>query len=169
MKAWFQGLVATVMVVCWLALFFGGLLIGTKDLREKLALHSASVGEIAQVIALWTPSNVAFLAIFAGLAGGAARLIFRQAEDVEGAGSETGVRRIRRETLFGGVIRGFVIYLGLLSGGLVVGGETFSQTSPEQFLRMASTTSLAAFLSSFRPEIFEGLLGVLSNVAGRRT
>jgi hypothetical protein len=53
---------------------------------------------------------------------------------------------------------GFFIYLVAISGTLVISGEPFKNTSPEQYLRMAGSASLAAFVVGWKPEILTQLL-----------
>ncbi len=53
---------------------------------------------------------------------------------------------------------GFFIYLVALSGTLIISGEPFKNASPEQYVRMASSASLAAFVVGWKPDILNQLL-----------
>ncbi len=53
---------------------------------------------------------------------------------------------------------GFFIYLVALSGTLIISGEPFKSASPEQYIRMASSASLAAFVVGWKPDILNQLL-----------
>ncbi|MDX2146362.1 MAG: hypothetical protein SFZ23_02470 [Planctomycetota bacterium] len=53
---------------------------------------------------------------------------------------------------------GFFIYLVVISGIVVVTGEPFQDTSPDQYLRLAGSTSILAFVVGWRPQILTALV-----------
>lgn len=60
---------------------------------------------------------------------------------------------------------GFFIYLIILSGTVVLAGDPFKDTSPEQYLRMAGSASLLAFAVGWQPQI---LAQLVSNIGTTR-
>lgn len=53
---------------------------------------------------------------------------------------------------------GFFIYLFLISGMMLAVETPFSSTSPDQYLRLAGTASLLAFVVGWRPELLTHLV-----------
>lgn len=53
---------------------------------------------------------------------------------------------------------GLFIYLIVISGTVVVAGDPFKATSPEQYLRLAGTSSLLAFVVGWRPQFIADLV-----------
>jgi len=60
---------------------------------------------------------------------------------------------------------GFFIYLVIVSGTVVLTGDPFKETSPEQYLRLAGSASLLAFAVGWQPQI---LAQLVSNVGTTR-
>ncbi|MCC6676384.1 MAG: hypothetical protein IT436_04505 [Phycisphaerales bacterium] len=60
---------------------------------------------------------------------------------------------------------GFFIYLIIVSGTVVLTGDPFKETSPEQYLRMAGSASLLAFAVGWQPQI---LAQMVSNVGSTK-
>jgi hypothetical protein len=54
------------------------------------------------------------------------------------------------------VMRGFLGYLAVLTGYVIIGSgvNAFVTPSPEQFVRLAAIVSLAGFLIGYNPEVF---------------
>jgi hypothetical protein len=53
---------------------------------------------------------------------------------------------------------GFFIYLFLISGMMLAVENPFSATTPDQYLRLAGTASLFAFVVGWRPELLTRLV-----------
>lgn len=60
---------------------------------------------------------------------------------------------------------GFFIYLVIVSGTVVLTGDPFKDTSPEQYLRLAGAASLLAFAVGWQPQI---LAQLVSNVGSSK-
>ncbi|MGE3109997.1 MAG: hypothetical protein AB7G11_06245 [Phycisphaerales bacterium] len=56
------------------------------------------------------------------------------------------------------VMWGFFIYLFLISGTLLAMENPFASTTPEQYLRLAGTASLLAFVVGWQPEVITRLV-----------
>lgn len=54
---------------------------------------------------------------------------------------------------------GFFIYLIIISGTVVLTGDPFKETSPDQYLRLAGSASLLAFAVGWQPQILAQLVG----------
>lgn len=64
---------------------------------------------------------------------------------------------------------GFFIYLFLISGTLIAVENPFATTSPEQYLRLAGTASLLAFVVGWQPEVLMRLVAQVgtSRIGGK--
>jgi hypothetical protein len=60
---------------------------------------------------------------------------------------------------------GFFIYLFLISGTLLAVESPFANTTPDQYLRLAGTASLLAFVVGWQPEV---LMRLVSQVGASR-
>lgn len=56
------------------------------------------------------------------------------------------------------VLRGFFVYLFLMSGLLVLDNAPFSNAGPSQYIRLAGFLSLFSFVVSYQPRLFGSLL-----------
>lgn len=61
------------------------------------------------------------------------------------------------------ITSGFFIYLFLISGTLLAVENPFSSTTPDQYLRLAGTASLLAFVVGWKPEVISQLITQVSN------
>ena len=139
------------------------------------------------VLTCYTPINIALLALLAGVLGALgcrAHLYRREAVRIEreqeaeqqppgrsGASpkrdSDATVQQPwfdRVNPYLSGVIRGFFVYLLLISGLLILTEDPFADLSPQRYIRLAGFLSLLSFVVSFRPEVF----GALFERAARR-
>jgi hypothetical protein len=56
------------------------------------------------------------------------------------------------------VLRGFFVYLFLMSGLLLLDDAPFSNAGPSQYIRLAGFLSLFSFVVSYQPHLFSALM-----------
>jgi hypothetical protein len=121
------------------------------------------------VMLLYTPVNIGFLAMLAGFIGGcASSMTFAQ-----GPGGATGTAAnmpgddnpYRQESPFASMIRSFIVYLAMLAGTYVIADNPFSAPTSEQYVRMAASVSLFAFVVGYDPTKFRDWLDRLPKPA----
>lgn len=76
------------------------------------------------------------------------------------------------ESPFSSMLRGFLVYLAIISGILLAISDPFEKTSADQFIRLAGLFSVIAFVMGYDPTRFEDLIETLSSLshkaAGRK-
>jgi hypothetical protein len=147
----------------WLALFSGGLIIGTEPYRKALGNPDLQLAFFdllrhwSIVFTCYTLTNVALLCCFASLLGACGRRakleVYEEAEE-----SAVGNQYVAS------LIRGFFIYLVLLSGVLILFDQPFSAPSQQQYLRLAGFVSLLSFLVGYNPHLFARLLARIAEL-----
>lgn len=155
--------VGTAALVVWVFLFAGGILIASAPFREKLNSQTVmSLIEMiktwAVVITSWTVTNVAILCCLSSLLGGFYRQCAKRQIPKQSDSHTTEVR------FFPYLIQGFVVYLLLLSGLLLLGEAPFQVLSQDKYIRLASSASLFSFLVGYDPRIFIRLLERIEQV-----
>lgn len=140
----------------WLLLFTAGMIIPSTPYRELLAspvglpLSKLLVAWLV-VVTCYTLPNVALLCCSASLLGAAGRRArLERGEEPEDDGISS--------PYVSAVIRGFFVFLVLLSGVLILLEKPFDAPSAEQYLRLAGFVSLLSFLVGYNPHLFARLL-----------
>lgn len=166
-----------VFLPVWLALFTLGLTVNTKPLLARYNPEFPNAAElVAQggeagapspamdmlvLLLCYTPTNAAILCILAGLLG------------VFGAqvrlGADDGEQFVRDSThpFISGLLRGFFVYLVLLSGMLIVSGDPFGDLNPSGYVRLAGLVSAISFALNYSPAAFSELLGRVLGLVAR--
>jgi hypothetical protein len=54
--------------------------------------------------------------------------------------------------------RGFAVYLAVIAGVYIIGGDPFDQATPSQYVRFAGSVSLLAFMVGYDPMKLQDLL-----------
>jgi len=141
----------------WMALFLVGTLVASAPYRASFATFEGGVaGSLRSglvVLSAYTLSNVALLCMIAsvlGAIGAKARLEPDVPQRREGEPDVTSPRT-------SAILRGFMVYLTLVSG-VIVFAEAPSEPTQSQYVKMAGVLSLVAFIVSYRPALFAGLL-----------
>ncbi len=124
----------------------------------------------------FTATNVAILCCVSALAGDCMRVLFGASAAREATKTETERTVVTSSehttTPLGvgaAVARGFLVYLILISGLLLVTGTPFSSTSQQSYISLAGTSSLFCFLVGFRPALVGSLLDrVTDAITGSR-
>lgn len=181
---------ATLVTGVWLGLFTVGISVPSEPYRTRmLAMASPdgvpagapSIAESLTAIAFaYTPTNLALLCCAAALAGCLGRMATtRNGEDTEhqdgdgasatgehGAG-ETGqaAAALPDASLLApamsAVTWGFFVYLVLISGTIVLTGDPFKETTPEQYFRLPGSASLFSFAVGWQPQILNQLVSAV--------
>src|SRR5262249_12938613 len=99
--------------------------------------------------ALWfTPTNLALLAVSAGLLGGCVSNIL-----VRDPNRPFEARRLRylAEDPFTAMIRSFIVFLCVIGGLYLVADNPFKDSTPSQYVRLAGSISVLALLVGYDP------------------
>lgn len=171
------GMIATAL---WIALFTAGLAVPSQPFRDGLlglaggtppagAVEITSVWDALRalvVIAMcYTPTNLATLCCMAALIGCLASTATNPPSHTPGADEAP----IPLRPAISAITWGFFIYLFMISGMLLAVESPFASTSPDQYLRLAGTASLLAFVVGWRPELISRLVAQVgdSRLSGR--
>ena len=174
----------SVALLVWFGCFSGGLLLETVEYRAYLAPSSfpdhekqkedAKVKAAPYVgssvfaffaAALWfTPTNLAVLALAAGLLGGCASNILvsehpERVEKLQKLAPEN--LRYLQEQPWSAMIRSFVVYLCVIAGLYLAMDDPFKNSSPGQYTRLAGTVSILCFLVGYDPSRLLDWLGIV--------
>jgi membrane protein YqaA with SNARE-associated domain len=112
----------------------------------------------------FTPLNAAVLALLAALVGGCASWLAHKDDKVPESASPDDKLRLERRLQFlrenpsTAMLRGFAVYLAVIAGVYITGGDPFADTSASQYMRFAGTISLLAYLVGYDPTRLQDLL-----------
>jgi hypothetical protein len=136
----------------WLIIFCLGAFINTNPLRESLHGDFRFTDFLIIVLA-WIPTNLAILSILSGILGAMGKTLLLEMETVRTIPAQNATYRA-----FKGAIAGFVLYLVLLAGTVLMIEKPFETTTPEQYFRISGVNALIAFLAGYRPEFLRKTL-----------
>ncbi|MCP4260000.1 MAG: hypothetical protein GY774_21170 [Planctomycetes bacterium] len=145
-----------IAMILWLSLFLVGTLVNSEPYRKRFGDFeggiAATIGTGLIVLFTYTLTNVAFLCILGGVLGvlGTKAILVSDAQ----AGQEPRDTTSPRNSA---IIRGFVVYLTVIAGVLILGNDP-AQTTQLQYVRLAGLMSIAGFVVNYRPAIFGQLL-----------
>jgi hypothetical protein len=177
-----ERLAALLVLVIWLNLFASGILIGSE--RYRLAIDPAGVKalkgtndktQVANVaveqpvsnepnvtigpykawfMALITflPFNLALLCAAAGALGAFGNRVNLQDDRLDLIAHD------RSNPYVSALLRGFFVYLFMISGLLLIDDRPFADSSPQQYVRLAGFLSLFSFAVNYNPYIFNPLI-----------
>jgi hypothetical protein len=166
-------------LIVWLLLFTTGLLIDSKPFRLALAPTPATTlakadnsqstrtepnvadvepsklnGTRAFLAAMvcFTPTNLLFLTLFAGLLGGcSSNLVAARAEDSPTISIEPHRMSYLSENPWSAMMRSFVVYLCVIAGLYFAMDDPFKAPTAAQYMRLAGTLSILAFVVGYDP------------------
>jgi hypothetical protein len=149
----------------WIVLFTAGSIIGTAPYRAKLPGADLVTGLRLWfwVLTCYTVTNVALLCCLSSCLGTLGRR-------TRIGGNE----RADRYCSAGGqyiaaIMRGFFVYVTLLSGMIILTGTTtFANADQQTYLRLAGTASLFSFLAGYSPHLFNKLQSRLDDLMEER-
>lgn len=169
--------IGIVSMLTWVGLFSAGLLIDSEPYREALRDNDVTGTNLLLAALLYTPTSVALLSMLAGLLGGCASLMCDHKglhEQIRNAEKEDNLELAKRlsvrasylsESPVSSMLRGFLVYLAIISGILLAISSPFEKTSADQFIRLAGLFSVIAFVMGYDPTRFEDLIENLSSLS----
>ena len=174
---WVECLIGFVVLLCWMLLFGGGILVDTEPYRiaispsgaAALAAGDTASNAAARVVAAATdrpsllvswlvvlccflPLNLAWLCVASSTLGAFGNLA-NLGDDGMGTRS-----RDTTNPYVSSVLRGFFVYLFMMSGLLLLDDAPFSDAGPGQYIRLAGFLSLFSFVVSYQPKLFGSLI-----------
>lgn len=145
-------LITLLVVIVWLAVFCLGAFINTNPLRQGLQ-ENFNLSDFFLIILAWIPTNIAFLSILAGLMGALSRGLLRKVEEEPGVDAAQ-----KKNRALGGSIAGFMFYMAFMAGAFVMMDQPFTNTTEEQYYRIAGSISFISFIAGFRPDTLRRIL-----------
>lgn len=160
-------------MLTWIILFSAGLVVSSQPYLNQLKVNF-SMGSFIIATLVYTPSNIALLSVLSGFIGGCiSRLI--GVNDIENkilvareANNDALIKNLERRKTFllehpiMSMFRGFLTYIGVISGILLLIASPFEITSSEQYIRLAGLISGIAFIMGYDPTKFEELISKFS-------
>ncbi len=155
-----------IAALAYILLFAAGLVIDSSPYRQQVnTVGGINLYALVVVALTYTPTNVAFLAMLAGLIAGCASMITYQR--IEEMGLKVNSKNdpliqqslmYRTESPVASMFRALVVYFGFMAGILITSIEPFTVTTPEQYVRLAAAVSFFAFTVGYDPTKLAGLL-----------
>lgn len=159
----YEVLFGAMSVVGWIVMFAAGSIVNSSSARTAIENSSTSLlGTLHAwfvIVTCYTTTNVAFLASLSAIAG-----MF----SVRSRESELNVvvDSDRHDPLIKDVLacyaaasmRGFVIYLMIVSGLLLVTTEALAAPNQSQYVRLAGTISVLSFIAGYDSSVFKQAL-----------
>src|SRR5262249_12966615 len=147
-----------------------GGVVSTEPYRKPLvAPHALGLGEALfcwfVVVTCYTATNPAFLACLAAFLGGIAR---RVRIDGEGADTSNDSWSSQKKAYLSAIMRGFFLYLVVLSGLLLLTTQAITNPSQEQYVRLAGTISVLSFLVGSDTTLFARIMHRVTELAQGR-
>ena len=147
----------------WLTLFAAGVIVNSKYYRDNLSnVHTLSLTVIAKnlpmVLLSYTLTNTLFLCCFAAFLGAVGRRALISGEEVPES------YRLNRSHYTAAILRGFFIYIALVSGALVTNAVSLD-TTPQDYQHLAGVASLLSFMLGHDAYLFAKILTRLSGYA----
>lgn len=171
-------LLAMGSMVCWLLVFGLGLLVPSQPYRDQLSKDFDWL-VLAKAVIVFTPTNVALLAMLSGFLGGCSSLLlYAEVEPANSPGSSSPSlsesasmsghspvdeerHAFLTENPVSSALRGFVVYLTFLAGTVLGSNQPFVITTQDQYCRMAGTVAVLAFVMGYDPTVFKQFISVL--------
>ena len=157
-----------ITLILWLAVFLTGTLVNSEPYRNRFAAFEGGFFETLKsgllVMITYTLTNVAFLCILAGVLGvlGTKAILVSEKQKNDNSNKDT------TSPKNSAVLRGFLVYLTLIAGVLILGDDPAKPTQI-QYVRLAGLMSLTGFVVNYRPDIFGKLLQRAGNLITEST
>ena len=151
-------------VLGWVLFFASGTVISTANAREVIS--AANFDSFFHVFSSWltvvtcyTVTNVAFLSCLAAIAG---QFSSRSRESELRVSNGRAVQNPHFKEVLAcyasASMRGFVIYLLIVSGLLLVTTEAMATPNQNQYVRLAGTMSVVSFIAGYDSNVFRQAL-----------
>lgn len=120
--------------------------------------------------ALWfTPTNLAFLALLAGLLGGcASNVLVADLSEEEADKIHPESLRYLAEAPWSAMMRSFIVYLCVIAGLYFAIDDPFKDSTPAQYMRLAGTVSILALLVGYDPSRIRSWIGLVPSPQSQR-
>jgi hypothetical protein len=160
-------------ILIWIVLFSAGLVVSSKPYLEQLKT-SFSLGSFISASLVYTPCNVAILSVLAGFIGGSISKLIgpdeiqAKIDEANKSNNQSLIKNLERrksyltESPLLSMFRGFLTYLAIISGILLLISNPFEVTTSEQYVRIAGLVSGLSFLMGYDPTKFEELISKFS-------
>lgn len=151
-------------VAAWVFVFTAGVTISSQPYRNVLenGRFATEIGmALLATLLTFTPPNVAILCCVSGVIGEQTRRLSRRRE-----GNPDGPHAAPHGPLASALLRGFCVFIAILAGVLVLSGSQIISPTQDQYVRLAGTGSLFAFLAGFRPRLVAQLLTRVASMFG---
>jgi hypothetical protein len=170
-----------IALFAWLLFFSTGLLIETAKYVRYLAPEFAAAqlkpGEKApaaydgngfeaftMATLCYTPTNLLFLTLLAGLLGGcSSNVVAERLSDEESKEVDPQRLRYLEESPWSAMMRSFVVYLCVIAGLYFAIDDPFKHTTAAQYVRLAGTLSILAFVVGYDPSRIDQWIRLVPN------
>ena len=153
-------IIGSLVSLVWITLFSAGLLVNSQPYRDALG-KQFDISMLVISILTYTPTNIAFLCLFAALVGGcASKLVSVKAPEFGADLSKSDSYMYMTENPLSSMLRGLVVYFLFLAGVYVSTDAPFAAPTPGQFARAAGSVSLLSFAVGYDPTIFRSIIGM---------
>jgi hypothetical protein len=175
-------------LIAWLAFFSVGLLIDSGKYRRHLTpqasttaltaesqlggktveeFHGSTAQAFGAAIICYTPTNLLFLTLLAGLLGGCSSNV--RAQQMENELKSENKERLMylEESPWSAMVRSFVVYMCVIAGLYVVIDDPFKNPTAAQYMRLAGTMSMAAFVVGYDPTQIRRWIGIMPGPPNR--
>jgi len=128
----------------------------TKVVKDALTPQNEYKGSTLYAFfaasACFTPTNLALLALLAGLIGGCASNVVADAmPPEERANADPQQLKMLEETPWSAAMRSFIVYLCVIAGLYLTVDDPFKDSTSAQYLRLAGLVSALAFVVGYDP------------------
>jgi hypothetical protein len=157
------------LMLVWVGLLALGTIYSSTVYGERLVAMTRqevweTIGATAWYFLLfvltYTVTNSMVLCVLAAALGEAGRR--------DRIGDETQAVKLRTGLYFGAMIRGFMTYLIVISGSVVIANKSYNSPTREDYLTFAATVSVLGFLAGYNPDVFVRFMNGLRFAAQTR-
>jgi hypothetical protein len=178
---WLECGAGFVVLVVWLLLFGGGILVDTEPYRRAIsssgvdaliaesgataadapaaAAPRVNAAPAAPIVWAWlvvlscfVPLNLAWLCVASSTLGAFGNRANLSDDQLAARSLDTS------NPYASALLRGFFVYLFMMSGLLLLDDAPFSNAGPGQYIRLAGFLSLFSFVVSYQPRLFSALI-----------
>jgi membrane protein YqaA with SNARE-associated domain len=137
---------------------------GLPGVAAALPSYPVDAATFGRAVVLFTPLNAAILTLLAAMVGGCASWLAHHGKAVPDLLTPQEKQHYQRrldylqENPVTATFRGFAVYLAVIAGVYIIGGDPFDQATPSQYVRFAGSVSLLAFMVGYDPMKLQDLL-----------
>lgn len=129
----------------WVTVFGIGAIVPSEPYRTVLGSHEISSlargAALIAAIVTYTPTNIAILCCVASITGSS------------GIRHDDSLEKYRSS-----VVRGFFVYILLMSGLLLISGDPFNAPTQSQYIRLAGMSAVFGFIVGWHPGVVAKLM-----------